>query len=60
MASLTKKRINGHTYWYLRETAWVDGKSKVVKTVYLGSAEQIAAALGKGTTALQVVPGAPV
>jgi len=28
--------------------------------VYLGSAEQIAAALGKGTTALQVVPGAPV
>ena len=60
MASLTKKRINGRTYWYLRETAWVDGKSKVVKTVYLGSAEQVAAALGKGTTAMQVVPGAPV
>jgi transposase len=60
MASLTKKRINGRSYWYLRETAWVDGKSKVVKTVYLGSAEQIASALGKGTTALQVVPGAPV
>lgn len=60
MASLTKKRINGRTYWYLRETAWVDGKSKVVKTVYLGSAEQVAAALGKGTTTLLVVPGAPV
>jgi transposase len=60
MASLTPKRINGRTYWYLRETAWVDGKSKVVKTVYLGSADQVAAALGKGTTTLHVVPGAPV
>lgn len=60
MASLTKKLINGRTYWYLRETAWVDGRSKVVKTVYLGSADQVAAALGKGTTSLQVVPGAPV
>ena len=60
MASLTPKRINGRTYWYLRETAWVDGKSKVVKTVYLGSAAHIAAALGKGTTALQVTAGALV
>ena len=38
----------------------MDGKSKVVKTVYLGSAAQIASALGKGTTALQVTAGAPV
>ena len=60
MSSLTPKRINGRIYWYLRETAWVDGKSKVVKTVYLGSAAQIASALGKGTTALQVTAGAPV
>jgi transposase len=60
MASLTKKVINGCTYWYLRETAWVDGRSKVVKTVYLGTAEQVASSLGKGTTPLQVVPGAPV
>ena len=60
MTSLTEKLINGRTYWYLRETAWVDGKSKVVKTVRLGSAEQVALALGKGTTPLQVVPGAPV
>ncbi|MFQ5506988.1 MAG: transposase, partial [Planctomycetota bacterium] len=60
MASLTPKRIHGRTYWYLRETAWVNGRSKVVRTVYLGSAEQIAASLGKGTTALQLIPGAPI
>lgn len=60
MASLTKKTISGRTYWYLRETAWIDGRSKVVKTVYLGSASQVAALLGHGTTKLQIVPGAPV
>ena len=59
MSSLTPK-ASTRIYWYLRETAWVDGKSKVVKTVYLGSAAQIASALGKGTTALQVTAGAPV
>ena len=60
MASLHKKKINGGTYYYLRETAWVDGKSKVVKQTYLGTADAIAAALGKAPSALAVVPGAPV
>lgn len=41
MASLTKKIVNGRPYYYLRETAWVDGRSKVVRTVYLGRAEDI-------------------
>lgn len=60
MASLHKKKINGRTYYYLRKTAWVDGKSKVVEQTYLGSADAIAAALGKAPSALTVVPGAPV
>ena len=60
MASLTAKKINGHTYYYLRECAWVDGKPKIVKQTYLGSANAIAAALGKAPSALAVVPGAPV
>ncbi|MCP3915709.1 MAG: IS1634 family transposase [bacterium] len=60
MPSLTKKTINGRVYWYLRETAWVDGRSKVVKTTYLGTAEAVAAALGKAPTALVPLPGAPV
>jgi transposase len=41
MASLTKKIINGRPYYYLRETARVAGRSKVVRTVYLGRAEDI-------------------
>ncbi|MBW1762811.1 MAG: IS1634 family transposase [Deltaproteobacteria bacterium] len=60
MASLTKKTIHGRSYYYLRETAWVDGRSKVVKTTYLGSVEAVLAALGKGPCALTLVPGAPV
>jgi transposase len=45
MASLTKKMINGRPYYYLRETARVDGRSKVVKTTYLGRAEDLLAKL---------------
>ena len=41
MASLTKKIVNGRPYYYLRETARVGGRSKVVRTVYLGRAEDI-------------------
>jgi transposase len=41
MASLTKKVIDGRPYYYLRETARVGGRSKVVRTVYLGRAEDI-------------------
>src|SRR3989304_6207046 len=45
MASLTKKVIHGRPYYYLRETARVGGKPKVVRTVYLGRAEDILARL---------------
>lgn len=41
MASLTKKVIHGRTYYYLRETARVGGRPKVVRTVYLGRADDI-------------------
>src|SRR5438034_5135176 len=41
MASLTRKIINGRPYYYLRETARVGGRSKVVRQVYLGRAEDI-------------------
>ena len=44
MASLTKKTFGNRTYWYLRETARVDGRPKVVRTTYLGRAEDIEAA----------------
>ena len=41
MASVTKKVINGRPYYYLRETARVGGRSKVVRQVYLGRVEDI-------------------
>lgn len=41
MASLTKKKISGHTYWYLRECRRVDGRPKIVWTKYLGKADDI-------------------
>ena len=41
MASLTKKIVNGRPYYYLRETARVGGRVRVVRQVYLGRAEDI-------------------
>lgn len=45
MASVFGKQINGQTYYYLRESARVDGKPKIVSQRYLGKAEDIVAAL---------------
>jgi transposase len=38
---LHKKRIRGKTYWYAREVARVRGRVKVVRQIYLGSADNI-------------------
>ncbi len=45
MASLYPKKVKGKTYWYLRQMARVDGKPKMVSERYLGSAEDIEAAM---------------
>ena len=47
MASVYPKKINGKTYYYLREMARVDGKPKMVSERYLGSAADIEAALNR-------------
>ena len=54
MASLTKKLIHGRAYYYLRETARVGGKPKVVRTVYLGRAEDMLARLEQASEPLRV------
>ena len=41
MPSLTKKIVRGRPYYYLRECQRVNGKPKVVSTLYLGSAESM-------------------
>jgi transposase len=44
MPSLTAKLIDGHTYYYARYCQRVDGKPKIVRTVYLGKIEDLVAA----------------
>lgn len=41
MAHIHKKMKNGRPYFYIRETARVNGKPKVVNQVYLGTVEKI-------------------
>jgi transposase len=41
MVHFHKKEIKGNDYWYLRETKWIDGKSKVIWRKYLGTIEKI-------------------
>jgi len=41
MVFLRKKLVNGKPYWYIVESARVDGKVKTIFQVYLGSAEKI-------------------
>jgi transposase len=47
MASLIGKKQNGKTYYYLAESARVNGKPRIVSQTYLGSAEEIAARLSE-------------
>src|SRR5271167_3605606 len=41
MSSLTKKIIRGKPYYYLRECQRVEGKPKIVSTIYLGPPQSI-------------------
>lgn len=45
MASLIKKKIGKHSYWYARECAWVEGRPKIVWQKYLGKADAIVEAM---------------
>lgn len=44
MPSLTPKTIGGHIYYYARYCQRVDGKPKIVRTVYLGKIDDLVAA----------------
>jgi transposase len=45
MPSIVGKRVGGQTYYYLVESARVDGKPRIVSQQYLGSAAEVAAKL---------------
>lgn len=46
MASIIRKRIRGHAYYYARECRRVDGKPKIVWQMYLGKVEDLIARAG--------------
>ena len=54
MASIVGKRRGKHTYYYLVESARVDGQPRIVSQQYLGSGEEVLARLSGTAT------GAPV
>lgn len=56
MASLTAKRIHGKIYYYARECQRVDGKPKIVRTTYLGSADDLIAAATERKRGLAPTP----
>jgi hypothetical protein len=58
MAHIIKKMKNGRPYYYVRETARVDGKPRVVTQIYLGTIERILemAAGGRGKPINMVHP----
>lgn len=41
MPTITRKKIKGKPYYYAVQSAWVDGKSRIVWQKYLGTAEAI-------------------
>ena len=43
MATITRKLLQGRAYFYLRECQRVDGKPKIVRQEYLGTADRVAA-----------------
>jgi transposase len=47
MAYIVGKKQAGKTYYYLTESARVDGKPRIVSQRYLGSAEEVMARLGE-------------
>jgi hypothetical protein len=51
VASVIGKRVNGRTYYYLAESGRVDGQPRIVAQHYLGTAEEIGAAMSDHETA---------
>jgi hypothetical protein len=49
MSSIVGKRRGKHTYYYLVESARVDGKPRIVSQEYLGTAEEVMAKLAGGS-----------
>ncbi|MCZ7636790.1 MAG: hypothetical protein M5U12_12575 [Verrucomicrobia bacterium] len=45
MQRLEAKRVNGHTYYYLSDWGWREGKCRRLAQLYLGKLEQFSSRL---------------
>jgi len=54
MSSIVGKRLGGQTYYYLVESARVDGKPRIVSQQYLGSAAEVIAKLTDASAGVPV------
>lgn len=43
MATITQRKVHGHTYYYLVASKRIDGKPRLVLQKYLGRAEDVVA-----------------
>src|ERR1700692_3964239 len=59
MASLIAKRKKNKLYYYVVDSARVQGRPRIVHQTYLGSAERVAALLKERTAPLSLSPPAP-
>ena len=58
VATITKRKVHGHIYYYLVASKRIDGKPRLVLQKYLGRAEDVVAQLeGKSTAPQSVVVG---
>lgn len=48
MASLTKRKVHGHVYYYLVESQRINGKPRLVTQKFLGRVDQVVARLAAG------------
>jgi transposase len=55
MASLVRKKIRGHFYWYAVESQRVNGKPRIVWQKYLGKAEDIVRRMTEGEPETETV-----
>src|SRR5260370_36515217 len=56
MASLVKKKKGNRLYYYLVESARVDGKPRIVHQAYLGTAEKLAELVQQNTAPAPLSP----
>jgi hypothetical protein len=54
VASLQRKIKDGRPYWYVVETAWINGKPRVLRQRYLGTVASIEAAFDAALSPEQV------